>query len=226
MSNDKKKKNDLSWSKIYTNFNHNKFSYITNVYHEIQVRSDPKYLFRLNNYPLFVLIIIIIGLLIFTFKSSPKALIYCTIFLLSSLLLCCFYGLYNLRLTDKNLVLNIRLQRIIIDYKDLKNIYIDRAKSNILFFIPIYIYSLNIIYMDNSEPYQMAIPLIMANKNDIVKLFKTIKFDAVADSDDIERKNEKEKKHIISIFLKLLGIGIFVALIISYIFYTKNISAN
>ncbi len=189
MSNKKRVKNNFK--QIYEKVNHNKYSQLTNVSGKVQVKSNLTNLIKNYKTILILIIVILLGLFIYTFRQTPMTILYCVLFLLGLFAFYLYVGTYRLTLDEKNLNLYINFQKTTIDTNSLANIYVSRQKMH-FFGFPIYNYLLNIIYMKDNEPMIITLPTVMIDRKNLLKLFSNIK--TVKIKDEEEEKQEKRKK--------------------------------
>ncbi len=206
-----------SWKELYTKCNHNKYSQITKVLQTYNIKSNIKNL--LNNYGISILIglIILLLLLIYTFRSNLIIVLYCIILLAFMALMTIFYSTYKITLKEDKLITRINLQDNIIPYTKLNNIYLSRERVRI-FFIPIYTYSLKVTYFIDEEKINiLTFPVIMLNKEELNKFFKCFEVESFKNQDE---EIEKENKDRLNTYK---AIGIVIAIVFAIIFIVSTI---
>lgn len=181
----KKYSNKNSLKEIYEKVNHNKYSQLVDILGKVEVKSNFKNFLYNYKFIIITIFILILALLIYTFKNDPVVILYCIIFLIALILLAMYSATYKITLNEKELKVHINFQNTIIDSNNLANIYLSKEKMH-LFFIPIYNYTLNIIYIKNNDPIIMSFPTVMINRKSLIKLFSIIKTEKI--------KDEEEKK--------------------------------
>ena len=207
----KKHSNKNSLKEIYNRVNHNKYSQLVEISGKAQVKSNIVNFLYNYKYILITVFVLILLLLIYTFKSNPIVILYCLGFLLILFLLAMYSATYKISLDEKKLNIYINFQSTTIDSNNLANIYLSREKMH-LFGIPIYNYSLNIIYLMNNTPMIMSFPTVMIDKKALTKLFSIIKTEKIKDEEEEIELNKKNTKAII--FSIILGITIFIIILI------------
>ena len=181
----KKYSNKNNLKEIYLKVNHNKNSQLVEISGKAEVKSNVKNFLNNYKYIVITILILILILLIYTFKNNPIIILYCIGFMIALFLLAIYSASYKITLDEKELNVYINFQNTKIDSDSLANIYISKEKMH-LFFIPIYNYNLNIIYIKNDTPMIMSFPTVMVNRKSLLKLFSIIKTEKI--------KNEEKKK--------------------------------
>ena len=213
----KKSSNKNSLKEIYKKVNHNKYSQIVNLSGKIEVKSNIKNFLYNYKYLLIALFYIIVILFIYTFRNTPITILYCFGFLLALLLLAMYSASYKILLDEENLNIHINFQNTTIKTNDLINIYLSREKMH-LFWIPIYNYSLNIIYNLNDTPMIISLPTVMINRKKLVKLFSMIETEKIKDEEEEILAKEKNNKIVISTIISVVAIFIIVSIILAIVF--------
>lgn len=213
----KKSSNKNSLKEIYKKVNHNKYSQIVNLSGKIEVKSNIKNFLYNYKYLLIALFYIIVILFIYTFRNTPITILYCFGFLLALLLLAMYSASYKILLDEENLNIHINFQNTTIKTNDLINIYLSREKMH-LFWIPIYNYSLNIIYNLNDTPMIISLPTVMINRKKLVKLFSMIETEKIKDEEEEILAKEKNNKIVISTIISVVAIFMIVSIILAIVF--------
>lgn len=213
----KKSSNKNSLKEIYKKVNHNKYSQIVNLSGKIEVKSNIKNFLYNYKYLLIALFYIIVILFIYTFRNTPITILYCFGFLLALLLLAMYSASYKILLDEENLNIHINFQNTTIKTNDLINIYLSREKMH-LFGIPIYNYSLNIIYNLNDTPMIISLPTVMINRKKLVKLFSMIETEKIKDEEEEILAKEKNNKIVISTIISVVAIFMIVSIILAIVF--------
>ncbi len=225
-NNMKKKINPNNWKEIYKKCNHNMYSQLTNVQGKTEVKSNIKNL--LNNYKMVIIIslVILLAIFIYAFKNNPIAILYSIGFIFLILLFMIYSSTYNLKLDENKLTLKMNFQTTTIDTNDLANIYLSRDKTN-FFWIPVYAYLLNIIYIVNEKPEIISLPIVMADKKSIKKLFSNIETEKIKDEEEeIENKKKNNKIVILTIIIVSIIVLFVVSLILGIMYKNGNIQLN
>ena len=176
-------KNNLK--EIYNKVNHSKYSQIVDISGKVEVKSNMMHFINNYKYLLIAILLIILILLIYTFKSNPIVILYCLIFMVALFLLAMYSSTYKIQLDENRLNININFQNTTIDANSLATVYLSKEKMH-LFFIPIYNYLLNIVYMKDDTPMIMSFPTVMIDRKALVKLFSIVK------TEKIEKEERKK----------------------------------
>ncbi len=179
-----KKSKKLSMKEIYNKCNHDKYTQITEIKGRSEVKSNYKNFIINYKIPMLIIFLILLALFIYIFRNNPILILYCFGIILLFFIFAIYNCTYKLRLNEKTLDLQINFQRTQIKTDDLVTIYLSSEKTRFLG-IPMYSYSLNIIYAYNEKPMLITIPTVMSNKKQIVKLFANIETEKI--------KTEEEK---------------------------------
>ena len=169
-------KNNLK--EIYNKVNHSKYSQIVDISGKVEVKSNMMHFINNYKYLLIEILLIILILLIYTFKSNPIVILYCLIFMVALFLLAMYSSTYKIQLDENRLNININFQNTTIDANSLATVYLSKEKMH-LFFIPIYNYLLNIVYMKDDTPMIMSFPTVMIDRKALVKLFSIVKTEKI-----------------------------------------------
>lgn len=180
-----KKVNKNSLKEIYNKVNHSKYSQIVDISGKVEVKSNVIHFINNYKYLLIAILLIILILLIYTFKSNPIVILYCLVFMIALFLLAMYSSTYKIRLDENSLNININFQNTTIDTNSLATVYLSKEKMH-LFFIPIYNYLLNIVYMKDDTPIIMSFPTVMIDRKALVKLFSIVK------TEKIEKEERKK----------------------------------
>ncbi len=169
-------KNNLK--EIYNKVNHSKYSQIVDISGKVEVKSNMIHFINNYKYLLIAILLIILILLIYTFKTNPIVILYCLIFMIALFLLAMYSATYKIQLDENRLNININFQNTIIDANSLATVYLSKEKMH-LFFIPVYNYLLNIVYMKDDTPMIMSFPTVMIDRKSLVKLFTVVKTEKI-----------------------------------------------
>ena len=178
---EKKYSSKKSLKRIYEKVNHTKRSQIVDISGNVEVKSNIKNFIFNYKYLLITIFILALILLIYTFRSNPIIILYCIAFLILIFAFAMYSSTYKISLNEKRLNVHINFQDTVIDSENLANIYLSREKMH-LFFIPIYNYVLNIIYVIDNEPIIMSFPTVMIDRKALVKLFSIIKTEKIKEN--------------------------------------------
>ena len=215
------KKNKYNFSEIYKKVNHNKYSQIVDIDGKVEVKSNIKNFIYNFKIVISIFLVLILALLIYTFRNNPIVILYCIFFLLALVLLAMYSSTYRITLDNKNLNVYINFQKSTIKTDNLANIYLSRQKMR-FFGFPLYNYLLNIIYMNNETPMLMSFPTVMIDKKKLLKLFSIIKTEKIKDEEKENEEKEKNKRLVILMTVSLITIILVVSLIIGAIIFNIN----
>ena len=179
MSENKKKSTNMNL--IYEKCNHDQQSQITKISSDnLQIQSNFRNFILNYKIPIIVILLLVVILFIYTFRSTPVLIFYSIALLLVLSLFSVYNCTYKLKLNEKNLELNINLQKTLISTKDIVNIYLSKQKMR-FFGFPIYGYSINIIYLLNEKPMIITLPIVMVNRKQLLNFFSNLKFQKIKD---------------------------------------------
>lgn len=190
---------DNNWKSIYNKCNHNKYSKITEINDNIELKANCKNF--LNNFGIIILIICLLFLIafIYTFKNNPIAILYCFGIILALFILAMYNSTYKLTINNKELYLKSGFVQNSLKLENLINIYLSKKKMRFLGF-PINAYYINIIYKQDSNNEDKTIlinlPAIMLNKKQVLKFFSNIKTIKIKDEEEEIKEKEKDTKLI------------------------------
>ena len=110
-----------------------------------------------------------------------------------------------------------------INYEDLLNVYLSRKNTKMLMFFPIYIYSLNIIFIKNEEQVCMTLSTIMLDKDELIKFFDKFEFEVLPEQVQEEERIREEKQAKKAIYITTAIVLIATFVILSVIFAVRGI---
>lgn len=188
----------LNWKAVYDKCNHNKYSKITEINGNLELRANCKNFFA--NFGAIILIVLLIFLIMFiyAFKSNPMAILYCFGIIIALFILALYNSTYKLTINSKELHLQSGFEQNKLNIEDIINIYLSKTKMRFLGF-PVNAYSINIIYNQkdaNNENKQIlfTLPAIMLDKKQVIKFFSGIKTIKIKDEEEEIKEKEKNNK--------------------------------
>lgn len=215
------KRKSLKWKEIYAKCNHNKYSQITNITDELTINSNVNNFIKNNAIVLIAILIFIILLLLYTFRNNLILVLYSLLFFILMFIFIIYYNTYKLKLKKDELDLTISLQKYEIPYNDLINVYLSKIKTR-FFGFPIYAYNLNIIYSEQQVPMLLTLPVVMLNKQSVIKFFNCIQTKQLKSEDDEIKEREKSNREVLKIIIIVTIIVIIISLLISYVIYNSH----
>lgn len=114
---------------IYTKVNHNKYSQITKISGKSELKSNYKNFIINYKFIIIILSVILICLLIYTFRNNLILVVYCLGLLLALFLFSLYNCTYKIKLDEKSLDLQVNFQKNTILTEDLINIYLSRETT-------------------------------------------------------------------------------------------------
>lgn len=198
----------MKWKEIYDKCNNKKFSLITDIQQPVILKSNFANFLDKYKWGLLIGIIALIVFLIITLNFNIKILLcflVIAVFLIISLI---YYNTFKLIIKDDKLMINIMFREITLKREDLITIYIEKQKSRVLLVIPIFLYSINILYKDKENVNGYSLSTIMLKKKDVLKFFNHFKFNVLEKQQEEDKKQEAYNKVIklFSIFATLIVI--------------------
>ncbi len=219
----KKKINQNSWKEIYKKCNHNMYSQLTNVQGKTEIKSNIKNLFLNYKMVIIVSFAVLLAIFIYAFRNNPIAILYSIGFIFLIFIFMIYSSTFTLKLDENKLTLKMNFQTSNIPTNDLANIYLSRDKTN-FFWIPVYAYLLNIIYIVNDKPEIISLPIVMTDKKSIKKLFSNIETKKIKDEEEeINNKKHNNKIVILTIIIVSIIVLVVLSLILGIIYKNRNI---
>lgn len=167
---EKNKKTDDTWESIYNKYKREDEENILSIDKNAKLTSNMSNFLKEHGIVFGILNIILIIVLLVTFRENLKTFLYCMIFIFISYLYFIISATYKLVFKTNKVEIQKFMHKIQIQYRYLLDIYIDRKKES-LFFVKFYIYSINIVYISNNVPLELTLPTIFVRKKDAEKMF-------------------------------------------------------
>lgn len=223
----------MNWNEVYEKNKHRKYREIIDIKkstdlvdlkhkyrakRNIVLKGRVANLFKKHKFITSISLIIITIILILNFYSNLKALSLIFLMYFILLILIMFYNTYTIKYTDNKVYIKTNMQQINFDFKDLKNIYLEKTK--IRYFIKQRnTYSLVILYKTPKEDIStIEFPVIFLRQNDV-----DIFLDNFIISEDKCNNIQKAREYNIKRLLIKVGLFIIVwiAIIISLLLNVK-----
>lgn len=159
-------------NELYEKNKYRKFSEIEEVEKDIVLKSRVKNFINRYKKILLIAILIILVLIIETFHSTPKTLLLVICMYILMLFSIIYFNTYSIICKNNKMTIKMNMQKIEINYHDLKNVYIENKQSRI-FFKKRNNYSLIILYKaPNGNISTIELPLMFINKKDLNKFLE------------------------------------------------------
>lgn len=159
-------------NELYEKNKYRKFSEIEEVEKDIVLKSRVKNFINRYKKILLIAILIILVLIIATFHSTPKTLLLVICMYILMLFSIIYFNTYSIICKNNKMTIKMNMQKIEINYHDLKNVYIENKQSRI-FFKKRNNYSLIILYKaPNGNISTIELPLMFINKKDLNKFLE------------------------------------------------------
>ncbi len=215
----KKSKNQKTSKKIklgdvYSKCNHNKYSEITEVTEEVQLKSTMQNFFKSYGIIIIVMSLICLALFIYAFRNNPVSILYCVGIVIALFIFSLYNSTYKLSITTKEVSLFSNMQKEKIPIENVINIYLSRNKMRFMGF-PFYSYLLNIIYVQGDNQMIYSLPTVMLSPKQMIKFFDNIKTVKIKDEEEEQERKEKDKKTV----LKTIFYVTFIVLLVVSIIY-------
>jgi len=216
-------KRRMNLNEVYEKVNTSFFANITDCKKKGSLTANFRYFLANHGIVYAVSFVVIIALVGYAFKFNWKILLlFAALFLVFTIALI-MYNTYRLNYTEKGLKISYPLRSEIIPYDELYNIFLYREKTNFLFFIPYYTYTINILCADpNTSVRHIWFSTIMVNKKAVEKFMNTITVEELPEQKEFEEKTgEREKRSNIVNKIVAIFVIIFVVIYILAVIFDK-----
>jgi len=220
-----KKKNDyykkVTWDKVYEGSNNSQFSQLIDIKKESILKSNITNFAKSNKIVLTIVTIIFIATLVVAFWKVPLMIVLSALIMAFFLLLIILHNTFVLKVSPKMVTLKTMFQKNEIKTSDIVTIYMNKNKTR-FFFIPIYTYSLNIIYYRDDIYYNITLPTVMMDKKVVTNFFKTIECDVDKETIKKQEKIDQKEQAVLKLFVTTSIIAIILVFVIAAIIMYKK----
>ena len=142
-------KNKLKWKDIYNENKNRRYREITGIKKEnVEIESNPTTLLKEKKYYILLVFLILVAIVLYTFRNDLKIALIVIAFLLGSCVIFFFFNYYKLACNKDGLYIKFGFQEGLFKYDRIKNIYISRFNDS-SYLLSIRSYNIVIRYVDN-----------------------------------------------------------------------------
>lgn len=208
----------MKWKDIYNKCNNKLYCQITDIKGSPTLHSNFKIFLKNNKAKILIFMIILLALLFYAYKLNLASIGVAIVLVLILVFALIYNNTYTIEAKKDKFIFDVDFNKMTIKYEDLINIYLSRKNTKMLMFFPIYIYSLNVIFIKDEQQVCMTLTTIMLDKNELVKFFDNFKFEVLPqqEQEDEKIKEDRQAKKAIYITTAIVFIVLFVILMVVF----------
>lgn len=194
----------MEWEEIYEKNRYRKNGTLTNIKSDIILKGKVYNYIIENKYWLLVITLLSIILIAVTFHSNIKLIGLIILLIFMMIISAIYFNTFTITCKKGLITINMYVQQIEIQYKDLKSVYLERTKTT-FFFVPMYTYLICLLYKNpNGEISDIKLPAIFLTKELVVNFLDNFEMNKIDHKFIEQNKNYKMKRLLIRLIIALI----------------------